>query len=581
MTGRRVPERQSHRRAGGQGPGWSRRLPVVFIPLLAAVAYSQGVRNSYVYWDDAYFLKENPALRDATGLARIWTPGSDPVRKFYPLTFTLHWLEYRLWGERPTGYFVVSLALHAFNSLLVFRLTRALGGGSLAAWVAGCLFAVHPMHVATVAWLASRKNVLATTFSLLALLAHFRWRQGGRERQYWLSLGFLIAALLSKSGMLTVAISLLLADRLVHGLRGWRSLWAVAPMLAAAALLAAVTAHEEWYVEAKTCAEPVWLRPLAAARALWFYAGALLVPLDLKVLYPKWQVAASPGWIMVLGAALAAVAGVVLARQKLSGVVTWCLAHYAISLGPILGLLSFGYLCYAPVSDHFAYLASVGLLILVGLALERVNRSRAWSAAPLAGVVTLLLAAVTWQRVGVYRGPVEFWGEALRGNAADPFCRKQFAQSLSSVGRYRDSLPLWNSLVAENPNNAYYLTSQAVAMLSLEQGAEALETLRAALRADPNFAPAHYNLACLLGEQGQLTAARPHAEQAARLAPDDWKNHFVLGEIHAGLGNREQALGSLHTALRLAQRSGAAARVQEIKVAITRVQRAGDQRLGQ
>ncbi len=575
MSGKRIAERPSRPQSGRRGRGWRDRLPALLIPLLAAAAYSPGVRNSYVHWDDAFFLKENPALRDAAGLLRIWTPGSDPVRKFYPLTFSLHWLEYRLWGEHPTGYFLVSLALHAINSLLVFRLARELGGGELTAWVAGGLFAVHPMHVATVAWLASRKNVLAATFSLLALLAHIRWRRTGSRGQYRATLTCVIAALLSKSGMLTVPISILLADWLVLGQRGWRPLRAVAPMLAAAVLLAAVTAHEEWYVEARTCAEPLWLRPLAAAGALWFYAGALLLPLDLKVLYPKWQVAVSAGWVMALVALLAAAAGLVLARRKLGGVVTWCLGHFAISLGPILGLLPFGYLCYAPVSDHFAYLASIGLLIPAGLALERLSLSRAWSAAPLAGVVTLLLGVATWQRVGVYRGTVEFWGEALRGNPADPFCRKQFAQSLSSVGRYRESLPLWDSLVAEDPQNAFYQTSRAVALLALERGAEALEALRAALRADPDFAPAHYNLACLLGEQGQLAAARPHAEQAVRLAPDDWKNHLLLGRVHAGLGNREQALKALQMALSLVQRSGSAAPVLEIKAEISGLEQAG------
>lgn len=554
-------------------PSWTARLPMLVIPLLAAAAYSQGFRNSFVHWDDAYFIAENPALRDAAGLLRIWTPGSDPVRKFYPLTFTLHWLEYRLWGERPTGYFAVGLMLHALNALLVFRLARALGGGPLTAWTAGCLFAVHPMHVATVAWLASRKNVLATTFALLALLAHLHWRQAGRAGSYCAALACVIAALLSKTGMLTVPVAILLMDWLVLGRRGWRPLLAVAPMFAAAALLAAVTAHEEWYAGADTCAEPLWLRPLAAARALWFYVGALLLPLDLKVLYPKWQVAASPGWIAALVAALAAVAGIVLARRKLGGAAVWCLAHFAISLGPILGLLPFGYLCYAPVSDHFAYLASVGLLILVGMGLERASRSRAWSAAPLVAVVTLVLAVATWQRVGVYRGTVEFWGEALRGNPGSPFCRKQFAQALSGAGRYRESLPLWESLVAVEPNNARYRTSQGAALIALGRGAEAMTALRTAIAADPNYAPAHYNMACLLGEQGQLPAALNHAQQAIRLAPGDGKNYRLLGLLFAELGDREQALAAFQTALSLARRSGDGAQVREIETAIEQVGR--------
>jgi tetratricopeptide (TPR) repeat protein len=546
------------------GPGPDRR-PWIVLPLLVLAAYASGLGNTWVEWDDFFFLRDNPALHSPAGIAGIWTPGADPLRKFYPLTYTLHWLAFRVWGAWPTGHLLVALLLHGLNSAAVYALVRAFGGSARAGWIAGALFAVHPMHVAAVAWLASLKNVLSTTFALLAILAYLRFaRQAAASGQaatrgygashaalrwYLAALAALTAALLSKSATITVPFSLLLADRLVVGRRGWRTIWPILPMLAVAIGLAAITAHEEWNVEARRYAEPLPERPLAAAGALWFYLGKFFWPLDLRTIYPRWEVSWSPLWIAALVAALASAALVFAARRQLGGTTVWGCAHFAISLGPVLGLLEFGYLYRSPVSDHFVYLASVGVLMIVGLYADRVlaalERLRPAASRALSAVVVVIVAGLglkTWHQVQVWRDAVSFWSFTVAGNPSDLFAREQLALALERAGRLQESAGVWQELIEADPNQPRNHVNLGSALYRLGRGGEAMRAFQTALSLDPDFAPAHYNIAYLLATQDRAAAALPFASEAVRLNPQDWEAQALLAELCLKVGDLDRAV---------------------------------------
>lgn len=527
-------------------PDWR---PLIVLPLLVLAAYASGLGNTWVEWDDFYFIRDNPALHSPAGIVEIWTPGADPLRKFYPLTYTLHWLGFRLWGAWPTGHLLVAVLLHGANSAAVYAVVRAFGGTARAGWIAGALFAVHPMHVAAVAWLASLKNVLSTTFALLAILAYLRFARQAAPRWYAAALAALTAALLSKSATITVPLSLLLADWLVVGRRGWRTIWPILPMLAVAIGLAAITAHEEWNVEARRYAEPLPERPLAAAGALWFYAGRFFWPTDLRTFYPRWDVSYSPLWVAALVAVLAAAVLVVAVRRRLGGATVWGCAHFAISLGPVLGLLEFGYLYYSPVSDHFVYLASVGLLLIVGPHAERaltaLEQLRPAVGRILAAGVILVVAALglkTWQQVQAWRDPVRFWTYTVAGNPSDPFAREQLARALDRAGHLHESARVWQELIEADPNQPRNYVNLGAVLERLGRGPEAMRAFYTALSLDPNCATAHYNIAFLLAAQGSPAAALPYATEAVRLAPQNWEARALLAELYLKQGDLSRAV---------------------------------------
>ena len=176
---RRDPDQRAPRRDAHHDRGRTFAAAGLLVVLVAA-AYAPVFDAGFI-WDDDDYVTRNVTLRSLDGLRRIWLePGAVP--QYYPLVHTSFWLEYHLWGLRPRGYHAVNLALHAMNAVLLWLVLRRLAVP--AAWLAAAVFAVHPVHVESVAWIAERKNVLSGVFYLCALLAYLRfWNQPARSRE--------------------------------------------------------------------------------------------------------------------------------------------------------------------------------------------------------------------------------------------------------------------------------------------------------------------------------------------------------------------------------------------------------------
>ncbi|MBW7904922.1 MAG: tetratricopeptide repeat protein [Phycisphaerae bacterium] len=532
--------------------GWAALL---VIPLLVVAVYLPGFGTfekpkQYVNWDDDIFIRDNPDLHSGRGLMDIWTR-PDPIRNYYPVTHTTHWLEFRVWWAWPPGTYAINVLLHAANALLVFALVRTLGLGARAAWLASLLFALHPMLAASVAWLAERKNLLGTLFSLAALIAYLKYCRDGRLGPYRLSLVYMLAGLLSKTAVMTMPASMLAADWLILRRRGWKTVWPLLPMMVAGAVLVWIKSGQE-HAAGHTFAEPWPLRPLAVASALWQYLLKLAWPLDLRTIYPRWHVEWSPVWIAPLAALLLVLVTAWLLRRRIGGVVQWCGVHFLITLLPVSGIAAFGYLYHAPLADHFVYLAAVGPVIAAAWAAERLAGAavRGWTPRAI-GVYAAGAAAcaalgwLTLQRVPVWDGPVAFWSHTLAGNPDYEFARRRLAQSYNDERRFEEALPVWRQVIAarpaDDPNSAQDHSNYGAALSELGRTAEAIAAFERAIALDPNFAPAHFNLGFTLYRRGQGNAAIRHLEEAARLRPDYWEARNVLTELYVRAGDYKSA----------------------------------------
>ena len=553
--------------------GWTALLA---IPLLVAAVYLPGFGTierpkQYVNWDDDIFIRDNPDLHSGRGLIDIWTR-PDPIRNYYPVTHTTHWLEFRIWWAWPPGTYAIDVLLHAANALLVFALVRTLGLSARAAWLASLLFALHPMLAASVAWLAERKNLLGTLFSLLALIAYLKYCREGRLGPYRLSLVYMLAGLLSKTAVLTMPASMLAADWLILRRRGWKTVGPLLPMEIAGGVLSWIKGGQE-HAAGYTFAEPWPLRPPAVASALWQYLLKLAWPLDLRTIYPRWHVEWSPAWIAPLAALLLVILAAWLLRRRIGGVVQWCGVHFLITLLPISGIAAFGYLYHAPLADHFVYLAAVGPVIATawlaelaaGAACARFaaratpaqqappqcgGALRGWTARAIAAyaggaVVCSALGWLTLQRVPVWNGPVAFWSQTLAGNPDYEFARRRLAQSYNDERRFAEALPVWERVIAartaDDPNSAQDQSNYGAALSELGRATEALACFERAISLDPNFAPAHFNLGYTLYRRGQGGPAIRHLEEATRLRPEYWEARNVLTELYARAGDYKSA----------------------------------------
>lgn len=518
--------------------------------LLSAVlvAYVPAYRGGYI-WDDLdHHLPVTQRDRTVAGLARYWfEPGATP--QYYPLTHTAFWLESQLWGLAPLGYHVVNVVLHALNGVLLFVLLRRLGLPF--PFVAALLFALHPVHVESVAWVSQRKNTLSGLFYLLALLSYLRFDAPDRTRgaaagaeadaapdgargaasdgargaapRAWRRWGFwclallcFVLALLSKTVTCTLPAVIVVLLWWKRGGVSWRSLWPTLPLFAIGVGFAFVTIHLEKTNVGATGAD--WQlstleRVLLAGRTSSFYAGKLVWPIPLMTVYPRWEVDARQAaqWLYPLGV-LAVLAWLWFARGRLGRGALAAVLCFGGTLLPALGFFDVYPFRYSFVADHYAYLASIPIIALVVAAVGGYVRTLGATARFVGSAATAVLVLAcgggVWSRCDVYR----------------------------------DAFALWSDAVAKNP-------AAWVAQLNL--GAEfqkrgdlpaALRHDEAAVRLKPTYPDAHYNYANDLQRGGRIDDAIRHFNEALRLRPDYADAHFNLAKLLAGRNQAEAAL---------------------------------------
>ncbi|MCX5662715.1 MAG: tetratricopeptide repeat protein [Planctomycetota bacterium] len=489
--------------------------------LLTLLVYLPSLGNGYIWDDDDYVIK-NANLRSAEGLWRIWfVPGA--TRQYYPLVHSTFWLEYQAWQLRPLGYHLDNVLLHALAAVATWRVLRRLGLGKGASWAAAAAFAVHPVHVESVAWITERKNVLMGSLGMFALLAYLRFEpalgaeldvdsgQGEARPRRWgfhgLALALFGLALLSKSIVATLPVLIAVLIWWKRGRLDFRTLLPLAPMVLLALPMGLMTIHMERHsVGARGEAFHLSLveRLLVAGRATWFYAWKLLAPLELAFIYPRWTIdpAAAWQWLFPLAAAATLATLWALRARWGRGAFAAC-AVFALALSPALGFVSVYPMLYSFVADHFQYVASIALI-----------------AAATAGVAQWIGAVAGAHAARVGAAAAVLWLGALA------------ARTMMQTPHYRDAMALWRATLRVNPdsfmvhNNIGHLLMQREDKLE-----EAMWHFRAAVRANPQFPPAQMNMGVAAMRMNDPIAAEAAFNEAIRLWPEYAAAYANLGSL--------------------------------------------------
>ncbi len=550
MTSRRA-KRSGGRRGGGvvrsERPTAERRsVPIVVATLLALTfaVYLPAINGDFV-WDDDDHVANNLALRSAEGLRSIWLdPSATP--QYYPLVHTSFWIEYRLWGAAPAGYHVTNVLLHVTNAVLVWRILLMLSVPG--AWLAAMIFAVHPVHVESVAWITERKNVLSGAFYLASALTYLRFAldETRTQRYRWYAIAFLlfVLALLSKTVTASLPAALLLIIAWQRGRIQGRDVWPLLPMFAVGAAMAAVTVWlERHHVGAQGIdwQLSVFERCLIAGRALWFYAHSLVWPVNLSFSYPRWRIdTGDPAQVAYPIAAATVFGALWMLRRRIGWGPLVAVLLFAGTLVPALGFFDVFPMRYSFVADHFQYLASIGLIALGVSAgvrlLESWGATRSRAAFALAAIAVSALGLLTWRQAHVFRDHETLWADTVR--------------------KYPESWMAHTSLGA--------LLGRRGAL------SEAESHYREAVRLNPDFSTARSNLGGHLANQGRFDEAIPHFREAVRLEPASLEPLVSLGRALLLNGQPEQAAIWLRRAVdRWPQDARAAALLEEAQ----RVQR--------
>ena len=527
-----------------------------FFLSVTLLAYLPAWHGGFLWDDDAHVTK--PALRSLHGLARIWSePGA--TQQYYPVLHSAFWIEHRLWGDAVLGYHLLNVVLHAAAAWLLVLILRRLALPG--AWLAGLLFALHPVCVESVAWIAEQKNTLSAVFYLGAALAYLQFDQTRRGRPYFFALGFFLLAMLTKSVTATLPAALLVVFWWRRGRLGWKR--DVLPLLPWFAVGVAGGLFTAWVERKLIGAEgadfsfSLLQRLLLAGRVMVFYLGKLVWPGDLIFIYPRWSIDPLMAWQYLYDLGVAGLLGALLLRaRKQRGPLAGFL-FFAGTLFPVLGFVNVYPFLFSFVADHFQYLASLGLIVPAAWALARMAERLPASAPVRNGLLLVLpaaLAVLSWKQCHIYRDADTLYRVTLARNPAAWLAHYNLAVSLGARGRTAEAIAEYEATVKLKPDHWAAHSNLASELLKEGRAAEAIAEYEAALRFNPAFAEAHNNLGLVLGHvPGRLPEAIAHVQTALRLRPDYDGAHNELGILlMREPGGLNQAIGEFQTALRTA-----------------------------
>lgn len=499
------------------------RRDVLLITLLVCailVAYLPAMHGSFIWDDNAHVTR--PDLRSFHGLLRIWLEVG-ATQQYYPLLHSAFWFEHRLWGDATVAYHVVNVLLHAFAVCLLLQVLRRLKipGAALAA----AIFALHPVHVESVAWIAEQKNTLSAVFYLIAMLAYLRFDDERDMPSYSLASTFFVLALLTKTVTASLPAALLLIFWWKRGRLSWQR--DVAPLLpwfvagVTGGLLTAWVERRLIGAEGAPFELTLLQRCLLAGRVMWFYLCKLFWPVDLLFIYPRWTVNPAVWWQYLFSVgAIALVSAAWLMRRQSRGPLA-ALLFFIGSLFPALGFFNVFPFIFSFVADHFQYLSSLGIIVVVSAvisrSLARMPRRPRQAGQALCIMLLAVLGLSTWLRSQTYSDPQTLYQTTLDKNPDCWMCSNNLGILLSDAG----------------------------------QPSKAIEQFEATLRLKPDDAFAHNNLGKMLFEAGQLSAAMDHFEQAVRHNPKSVLLRMNLGSVLLTAGRLSEAVDQYQQAVRL------------------------------
>jgi tetratricopeptide (TPR) repeat protein len=457
------------------------RLAALFLALITLAVFWRVAGYPFLSFDDNHYVTENAFVRGGFSLSGLrWAFFSDDGNYWHPLAFVSHMLDVQVFGLRPGWHHLTNLALHLANVLLLFSLLRGLTKDVWRSAFVAAVFAVHPLQVESVAWIAERKTVLATLLVLLSLRSYAAWARGGGARAYWTSAALFAASLAAKPlGVALPALLLVLEfwplGRLTR--QPGRCLKAAAPFAALSVASCAATIASARYVSTVPLSWRLGYCPLFLMR----YLGKAVLPMRLSVFYPYPEIA--PPMVPALCAvwALAALtAGAWLARGKRPAILAGWLWFLA-ALLPVGGLVAVG---GHSIADRFMYAPLIGLAVSAAWATEGWKNPKA---APACAAIAVVVALMTVAGVRLLR--------------------------------WSDSVALFRSAAAVEPASPVVRLQLGFALLQDNQLPEAEDQFRLALALRPGYLEARHYLGVTLAAEGRPADAAGEFRRALVDAP--------------------------------------------------------------
>jgi tetratricopeptide (TPR) repeat protein len=546
---------------------------VVALVLATVLTFGGVAANQFVSYDDGDYLTANPVVaRGITPAGVLWAFTTTATANWHPLTWLSHMADVELFGMQPAAHHLVNLALHAANAVLLLHLLLALTGAPWRSAFVAALFALHPLHVESVAWAAERKDLLSTLFALGCLLAYVRAARRGRVARSLAPPLLFLLALLAKPMPISLPFLLLLVDwwplgrwspsgsaaaaggragppfaALLPPARLWLEKAAFFLIAVASAVLTLAAQHRGGAMDYGG-AIPLARRAAHAVQAYWFYLGKIAWPLDLAVFYP-YPAQPSPWWVW-LGEllALAAVTAALTRIRRRHPQVALGWLWFLGTLVPVIGIVQVGAQAWA---DRYTYLPATGIFIAVSWGLGAISTARPRLRPLLAVAACAALvgcAALTRAQVARWRDSFTLFSQAAAATDGNWLAHNNLGTLLLQRWRPREAADQFRQSLHARPDRAETLVNLGDALLAGDQITQALPYYRRALELAPALPAAHVGLGAALERAGDAAAAAQQFAAAQRLDP----------------ASTDAAVGLARVRLRAGDAAGAAALLEDL-----------------
>ena len=527
--------------------------------LITMAIYIPAMSAGYI-WDDDQEITANPALKNVAGLSEIWS--GDKAADYLPLKTTMLWVEYHIWGLAPGGYHTMNIVIHAIAALLLIVALKQMGIPG--AWLAGLIFAIHPVHVESVAWVSERKNTLSLVFYLLTFIAYFKFESSKRWAFYWWALAAFVAACLCKSHVVVLPFALvlycwwkkdrLLLDDLVRSI----------PFFLLSLFFGWLTIH--FQLGRAIGQEEIenfggWGSRMAmAGMSTWWYLYKAIIPDHLITIYPIWPIIPPKPYQFLYGIAVIVVLFVLwMYRKSWAKGPFFAFAYFVATLLPVMGFIKMSYMRVTLVADHFQYLSDISIIALgcagVAILYNRLEGSGRQAVVGAVCAVVLTFSAYSWNRAGTFQGEETLWTDTLSKNentwqahnhmGAILYMRQDYKKAiyhfkrgvdlrpgncevqnnlglvLAALGNLDAALERYAEAVRIKGDDASIRTNYANGLSLAKRYSEAIEQYRAAVKLpSPNAPGIYFNLGNTLLMQGRTREAVEAYKEALKLAPN-------------------------------------------------------------
>ena len=520
------------------------------------IVYKPVLHQGFSCFDDSDYVTANRNVQG--GLMRqsvLWAFGKPYAANWHPITWLSHILDCELFGLNPKGHHLVSLLLHIANTLLLLRVLQEMTGALWRSTFVAALFALHPLHVESVAWVAERKDVLSTLFWMLTMAGYVRYVRGGGAKWYVATLILFALGLMAKQMLVTLPFVLLLLDfwpfeRLQSRKDIKELVLEKVPFFVLSAVFSVIVLRAQEGAFSPRIASP-GIRTANAFVSYLAYIGKMLRPAGLAVFYPH------PGdklpmseWVaafVVLAIITILVFGVARGRKYLAVGWLW----YVGTLIPVIGIVQVG---SQSMADRYTYVPLTGLFIMIAWGVEDFLpkwRRRGTVLGVSGAAVLLALSICTHFQVRYWRDNLTLFQHALKVTKDNSTAFYGLGSAYSEMGQWEDAIEAYKQAIKIEPAYSKAYCNLGMAYSQLGQWREAVAAYNLAINISPDFAEAYYNLGLTWAVVGQNSKAIEAFTEAIKIRPDYAEAYNNLGVVYGKLGRYTEEIGAYKQAIKI------------------------------